>query len=198
MKVITSHAFGLHGKVQHRSSERSLSRRKKNSFDGGGRLKIQFQRLQPYDFEKLCHHGSEGGKRTSQPFPLILVLPETNFRLVSKNENLWNLSLKLQGSDFVYELIQLFFATTTFLIISTFSAACSSIEAFSQSRKNKKIFHICWIPAVALWPMANSYSLPPLYERDAIFECVMLSVPSQNPTMEKCFQRYILSSGRGP
>ena len=38
---------------------------------------------------KNCAIMAAKGKNSSQPFPLaILVLPETNFRLVSKNENL--------------------------------------------------------------------------------------------------------------
>ena len=161
MKVITSHAFGLHGKVQHRSSERSLSRRK-------NLIRRRRQAQNPISetstvwlWKTVPSWQRRGKKQQSTLPPIILVLPETNFRLVSKNKNLWNLSLSnCKALDFVYEL-KLFATTCFFDNLNIFSAACSSIEAFSQSRKNKKIFHICWIPAVALWPMANSYSLLP-------------------------------------
>ena len=161
MKVITSHAFGLHGKVQHRSSERSLSRRK-------NLIRRRRQAQNPISetstvwlWKTVPSWQRRGKKQQSTLPPIILVLPETNFRLVSKNKNLWNLSLQTARLLTLFTSWN-FLQLLAFLIISTFSVLhAQALKHFHKVEKNKKIFHICWIPAVALWPMANSYSLLP-------------------------------------
>ena len=112
---------------------------------------------------KNCAIMAAKGEKQQSTLPPCNTCPAWNQFSSSKQKRkpVKSLSLKLQGSDFVYELklcnYLLFWSSQHFHQCCMLKA----LKHFHKVEKNKKIFHICWIPAVALWPMANSYSLLP-------------------------------------